>query len=391
MPNPTRIFISSAYDTQLIPLRLGLKTQLEESGHYPLLFEENFFPWESDFMDTCLRKVEESDIFILIINQNVGTYWEEDKTTPTYMEFYTAIKEGKYIIAFLDVEIRDLYNQHIKDPLKAKYNEYFTEHNKNPDYTIDIVRDVLQNDVGKYQLPKISHIHPFIWAFIYDVQYQNIWTENLVIAESPNFYSKVKSYLSDRLGEGIKLVPMKKEIYQNAIAANEFTLYQDYTSRQVSFLEEGKITDWTSFLYNGISPLQGGEIYRRPNTALAERIGTFQNCNAMTVYKRVKDKMKLCGCCGSTTPTPEYNLNDEESYVATSYNQNTTEIGYSEEKNLLYYTLKTKEYVLCFHYPINMISGKATAYKKEINCAIISNTLFTDFLADLIGGLNYEE
>lgn len=102
MPNPAKIFISSAYDRELIPLRAGLKNQLENCGHQPLLFEDNFYPWEPNFMTTCLQKVKESDIFILLLNKFSGTYWEKDKTSPTYMEFYTALKEGKYIIAFLD-------------------------------------------------------------------------------------------------------------------------------------------------------------------------------------------------------------------------------------------------------------------------------------------------
>jgi len=392
MPNPAKIFISSAYDRELIPLRAGLKKQLEESGHEPLIFEEDFFPWEPNFMTTCLQKVHESDIVVLLLNKSEGTYWEKERTTPTYMEFYTAVKEGKYIIAFLDSAVKSAYEEHIRDELNDRYKEYVQKNKKKPDYTIDLVHAVLEEDLGKKQKEKVKWVDPFVWAFIYDVQKQNIWTENLIIAESEEFYVKVKAYLSDRLGEGIKLVPMKDNIHDNAIAAADFATYQSYTSNLVCFLEDGEIKEWDAFLSVAIEPLRGGEIYQRPNTPLAELVGAFKDCNAMTVYRHDGELMRLCGSCGSTTPTKEYKLTDENSYVATSYIQDTNEIGYSDEKKLLYYTLKSGEYVLCFHYPLEGYwdNDKVNAFKTEIDCAIINNNLFTDFLADFIGGVKYE-
>lgn len=392
MPNPSKIFISSAYDRDLIPLRSDLKDTLKNSCHEPIIFEDDFFPWDKDHMETCLQKVSESDIFILLLNKSAGTYWPESKTTPTYMEFYRAIQEGKYIIAFLDAGVKTIYEEHIRDDLNARYKAYEKEYKKKPDYTIDIVNAVITEDLGKGQKEKIKWVDPFVWAFIFDVQKQNIWTENLIISKSDEFYEKVNLYLSDRLGEGIKLVPLKENIHMNAIAAQQFSLYYDYTSKLISLMHEGKITNWNNCLTVGIMHLSGGNIYQRPNTPLAEKIGEFDTCNAMTVYKRVENIMKLCGSCGQITPTQEYDLTNTESYVATAYNLDTTEIGYSDEKKSLYYTIKSGEYVLCFHYPIvgEWDNDKVNAFKREIDCAIMKNTLFTGFLADFIGGVQYE-
>ncbi|WP_196220182.1 DUF4062 domain-containing protein [Terrilactibacillus tamarindi] len=391
MPNPAKIFISSAYDKDLIPMRRGLKKELEDAGHSVLMFEDNFYPWNPNFMKTCLQKVIESNIFILLLNANEGTYWEEHKCTPTYQEFRTAVKEGKYIIAFLDTEIKNMYEEHIKADLIKRYDGYVDQNHRKPDYTMDLVNCVIENDLGNRQREKVLHIHPFVWAFIFDVQAENIWTEELVLVESEAAYRKIKGYLSDSLGEGIKLVPMKENIYENAIAAEEFATYQDYTITLLSYMDNGTITNWTEFLEAGIKPLMGDKIYQRPGTVLAEEIGHFEHCTALTVYKLIDDTMKLCGSYGAKTPTTGYALTNEDSYVIETFLQKSDVIGYSKEKNLLYYTLNIKDYVLCFHYPLDDTWNevKVEAFKNEISCAIIKTTLFTDFLADLIGGIRY--
>lgn len=392
MPNPAKIFISSAYDRDLIPLRSDLKQILEEAGHFPLLFEENFFPWETNFMRTCLQKVEESNIFILYLNENVGTYWETDKSSPTYLEFRKAIDQKKYIIAFLDAKLKSQYGDIIEADLVERYKAYRERYGKNPDYTIDIVEEVIAQDLSARQRSNISHIHPFIWAFIYDVRARGIWTEELEIARAEAAHKKVKEYLSDRLGEGIKFVPMKDAIYENALAVEEFSQYQQYTSTLLCYLNQGKIINWSDFLKEGIKPLEGGAIHQRPGTDLAEEVGKFKSCEAMTVYKAFNGNMKLCGSYNVKDPEIQYDLTDINSYVVTSYTQNANEIGYSEAKNLLYYTLKIDEYVLCFHYPMGegWNEQKVEAFKKEIEYAIIDKTLFTDFLADLIGGIQHD-
>lgn len=393
MPNPARVFISSAYDKKLIPLRSDLKQELEEAGHSPLLFEDNFYPWQTDFMKTCLQRVIESDIFILLLNENVGTYWEVDKCTPTYQEFRTAIKEEKYVIAFLDSDVKQIYEEHIRIDLDRRYKVYKEEKHRNPDYTIDIVYQVIKEDLGRSQREKIESIHPFTWAFIYDVQAAGIWTEELVLAQAPETYKRIKGYLSDRLGEGIKLVPKKDDIHDNAIAAQDFILYQDYTLNLLSYLHMGTITDWGNFLLTAMKPLVGNCIEQRPGTMLAEEIGRFENCNALTVYKMDEDKVRICGYAGAKSPPPEYDLTNKDSYVVLALTGDTDVIGYSEEKNLLYYAITSKDYVMCFHYPLDPTwsNTKVEAFKKEIEYAIINTTtLYTDFLADLIGGIKYE-
>lgn len=48
--------------------------------------------------------------------------------------------------------------------------------------------------------------------------------------------------------------------------------------------------------------------------------------------------------------------------------------------------------MLCIHYPLDesWSTTKVEALKKEIEYAIMNKTLYTDFLADLIGGIKYD-
>lgn len=142
-----------------------MKIKLEESGHIALMFEDNFFPWHPNFIKTCLQKVDESDIFILFLNENVGTYLDSEKSSPTYPEFRRAINQEKYIIAFLDANLKAIYEEHIKADLDQRYKEYCKNHyGRKPDYTIDIVQTVIDQDLGRRQKEKIEKINPFIWA-----------------------------------------------------------------------------------------------------------------------------------------------------------------------------------------------------------------------------------
>lgn len=393
MPNPAKIFVSSAYDDDLKPLRQDLKAHLESSGHQPLLFEENFYPWADDTMETCIQKVKECDIFILLVNNYVGTYWEEAKTTPTYEEFFTAIEEKKYVIAFFDEKIKRVYDEHIKTPLNKRYKEYMETNHREPNYTMDIVEEVIQNNLGDAQrdMLKEKRFHPFLWAFIFDVQRARVWTEDLIISRSPEFYQKINGYFSDHLGQGIKLIPHKESMAVNADAAKVLRQYQEYTTSLLSFIDNGKVVDWEEFLNTARVQLSGGQIFIRPGTRTQKKVNTIGSCNAMTVYKQDNGKMKLCGCCGETTPTQEYDLSDDTSYVVNCYTSDNGEIGYSEAKELLYYTIKSKEFVLCFHYPLiekKWTDLQANSYKDEVEYAIMSNNiLLINFVADLIGGI----
>ncbi|MCP1191383.1 DUF4062 domain-containing protein [Priestia flexa] len=393
MPNPAKIFISSAYADDLKPLRQDLKAHLESCGHQPLLFEENFFPWADDFMDTCIQKVKECDIFILLVDNFVGTYWEDGKTTPTYEEFFTAVEEKKYVIAFFHETIKKVYDEHIKAPLHDRYKKYIKKNHREPVYTMDIVEEVIKRDLGKAQkdMLKDKNYHPFIWAFIFDVQKARVWTEDLVISRSPEFYEKINGYFSDHLGQGVKLIPHKESMAVNAGAAKVLQQFQEYTTSLLALIDDGEVIDWEEFLKVVISQLSGGNIYVRPGTRTQKKVNAIGACNAVTVYKQDSGKMKLCGSYGKTTPTKEYDLTDDTSYVVNCYVHNNVETSYSETKQLLYYTIKSREYVLCLHYPLiekKWTDAQANSYKDEVEYAIMSNnTLLIDFVADLIGGI----
>lgn len=402
MPNPAKIFISSAYEPNLKVLREKLKVELKNAGHEPLLFEDNFYPWDDKFMDTCLRKVEESNIFILLLTHRAGNYSEFEKDTPTYQEFHRAFSENKYIIAFLDEDVRLKYEQHIRGPLEHLYERFIEENRYEPDYTIDLVDELLENILSDFQKEQIEDVHKFVWAFIFDVQKRNIWTENLKIADSQECFDKIKAYLSDRLGEGIVYVPQKEKIREHAKLASDFTIFESYVSDMLLHMEDGKIANWSNFLIKALLPFTGGPVYKRRGKATAEAIGHLEPSGAASIYQRDDDVMRLCGTCGDITATEEYSITDETSYVVTSYKQIGVEgertldggydIAYSHLKGLIYCTVKIGEFVLCLHYNLtgDWYPNKVKDYHESIRYAIMEDTSYITFLADFIGGVKVE-
>ncbi|MGC4379403.1 DUF4062 domain-containing protein [Fictibacillus sp. Mic-4] len=116
MANPAKIFISSAAQESLSTIRHELFNALETMGHKPLMYEKNFGPWPANqLVEKCLEKVEESDIFILIISYQAGNYSEYYKATVTHLEFQRAYTSGKYTMVFVEDPIYNLFWNELKE------------------------------------------------------------------------------------------------------------------------------------------------------------------------------------------------------------------------------------------------------------------------------------
>lgn len=394
MNNPANIFISSAYETDLIDVRIGLKDELIKAGHNAVIFEETGRPWGRDTISDCIDMVKQSDIVILLIKDKAGSDIQDGKTTPTYIEFYNALREGKYILAFVDKYVKDLYDRYMHQLLDEFYNNHLKENNNiEPDYMIDIVNQVFETLPPSFR-EELKDVDPFVWGFIYEVRKNTPWLYKLSIAKSNDFYNEVKRYLSSNLAIGIKYVPIEEDIRLQAMEADEFYQFKRYTKKLLSCLHNGKIKDWKKFLKFALEPLCGGSIIRREGTYTEEIIGSFNPCSAITVYVQKDNFMNLVGHYGDVTPEDHdlYEISDKDSYVATTYREGTEEVYYREDKQMLYFTIKSNEFVICYHFPLNESweSGRVIGLQKEIKSAIIKQTLYFEFISQLIGGIRYE-
>ncbi|MFE1242777.1 DUF4062 domain-containing protein [Fictibacillus sp. NPDC058756] len=395
MAKKAKIFISSAYEDDLKSLRTNVGRVLREAGHEPLLFEENFAPWDEDKLQTCVDMVMQSDIFILLIKKQSGSLIHDEQTTPTYIEYFTALNSKKYIIPFVDKAVKNLYDDFLHQMIDNEYTQYREGHGgTEPDYNIALVRQAIEKLPQPYK-EKINSIHPFVWGFIYEVRRSTPWLYDLDIAESDIFYDNLKSYLSSNLAIGIQYVPMVKDIMANADAASEFTTYKKFTNELLATIVDGTITNWSYFLHKVSEQLTEGNILIREGTKLEKIIGKHNSCEAITVYRKENDKnlMSLVDYWGNTSPKLFYDLSDNSSYVAETYSNDVESLYFREDKQMLYFTLKVHEFVLCFHFKLSgyWIDKKVSVYEKEIKSAIMKPSLYLEFVINLIGGIRYEK
>jgi hypothetical protein len=102
-----RIYISSTvYDFR--DLRTALKYWLEQLGYEVQLSDFNDFtkPLDTNTYDACLRSVQQSNYFILLVGSRVGGFYNKaEKVTITRMEYRTAyemVRQGKMkLVAFV--------------------------------------------------------------------------------------------------------------------------------------------------------------------------------------------------------------------------------------------------------------------------------------------------
>lgn len=165
MPSP-RIFVSSTcYDLQEI--RVNLRTFIEDFGYDPIMsdFGDIFYDFYDHVQDSCIKAIQNSDMYILIIGDYYGSSYHKDtqKKIPdsvTLKEFKKAIDLEKpkavFINKFVNYDYRN-YKRYLKEQLK----KYFSENTVN-DEEIDIKKNEVKNKIDEnYPFPKESYKYVF--------------------------------------------------------------------------------------------------------------------------------------------------------------------------------------------------------------------------------------
>ncbi len=112
-PQP-KVFVSSTiYDFR--DLRSALKLWLEEYGYEVLMSEFNDFPQlpDKNSYESCLRAIEKSDYFVLLIGSRVGGWYDQAKqisiTRMEYRHAYERFKQGNLkLLVFVRKEVWDI-------------------------------------------------------------------------------------------------------------------------------------------------------------------------------------------------------------------------------------------------------------------------------------------
>lgn len=150
-----KIFLSSTcYD--LVDIRAELERFLKEKGHVLLLSDRATFPVEIGIHrhDVCINNVQNSDLFILIVDGRFGAlYYKDNSLSITWAEFNEALRTGRKIIPFVR---EDIFNE------RQSYLHNLKKGNSFEPFFADTVRvfdliDNIQKNEGGFWIEKFKN------------------------------------------------------------------------------------------------------------------------------------------------------------------------------------------------------------------------------------------
>lgn len=175
-----RLFVSSTcYDLQEI--RFQLRNFIQEFGYDTAMseFDDIFYSYESHVQDSCLDEISKCQLFILVVGNNYGSIYHQDKQenkipdSVTLKEFRKALEVRVYKHIFINKYV-DYDYKNYKRALDKQTLKYFQE-NDVPDEDIDVVRRSIKADFDKlYHFPYESYRYVFYFLdIIHDLKENN--------------------------------------------------------------------------------------------------------------------------------------------------------------------------------------------------------------------------
>ncbi|WP_196426834.1 MULTISPECIES: DUF4062 domain-containing protein [Paenibacillus] len=379
----TKIFISSVNEDGLKPLRRAVFRELTGLGHEPIMWEENLGPWPAnvDPVVKCLEAVEESDIYLLFIGSKAGTYYAHAARTVTHIEFIKAHEQGKTILVFGDVEVKNAFFGTVKQLVEEFVERFIAETEQFPSPK-DIMDALQQND----RVPK--NIEPYVWYLLYDISLRKVYIDDLSLGVQIDW----KTYFSDLLRRGSILLPLEDSIEQNSDRLEQFDEAYEVVTNLVPHLQISGFHNPEAFLKSIMSRLSGGIIEQSYGQYMSEKVGEYGDCSAATLYVLNGDQMDIVAKVGDAFGEAHYKLSNQASYVVLTYNmgEHAEQVYFKESKQMFYYSVRSGHYVLTLHFPSDpdWDNKKFILFKGCANHAIISkNPLLIEFIKLFLGGM----
>ncbi len=185
----------------------------------------------------------------------------------------------------------------------------------------------------------------------------------------------------------------EKNITQNLVLYDELSIYQEAVSKFTKCIIKSTLN--LPLFFKTLTEYLSSQSIYDPYSAFAEHpepIVNISECKAITLYKRKNDVLSLVDSYGCSTPTLEFIVGDEYSFVAQTYNkdmEHKEHIFYSEDKQMIYMTKKVGELVLSCHFQLSEMwsSRRVNSYESEIVSAIMDKRQPFDFAIELLGGM----
>ncbi|MFC7395178.1 DUF4062 domain-containing protein [Scopulibacillus cellulosilyticus] len=386
MPESAKIFISSAAEDHLTQLREGIHTELKTMEHNPQMYEKDFGPWPpQELVENCLEHVLRCDIFLLFVSQKAGNYDSRYNATITHCEFQKAHQNNKYIIVFVEDYIYNLFWNDLRFTIAEMVESYKKEHNMEP----DTYRDIAEAAWNKH--PETSKsIDSYVWGFLYDIYKKGYYLEQISLGVDT--VKIIKKYFSDLFRQGSKYLAFQKDIDEQIAEGPIYRKHAEFTSKMISYLQDGEIQKPKMFLEYLQRFLKKGTVYYKPGTVFEKILGEYESCSGSTLYKKNGTQLQLVAASGMASEDNEfYSIDDSSSFVVKAFKTSKPELFYSEEKRQFYLSLKSGNYVICFHYPVDSLWNEENVqrFKVDIMRDIMETepALYRDFAIQLLGGI----
>ncbi|MFT8319747.1 MAG: DUF4062 domain-containing protein [Bacillus sp. (in: firmicutes)] len=386
MAESAKIFISSAAEGRLIRLREDIHNELKLMEHNPQMYEKDFGPWPpQELIQNCLDYVMRCDVFLLFISHKAGSYNHEYNATVTHCEFQKAHQNNKYIIVFVDEYIYNLFWNDLRFTISEMVDGYKKTHKSDPDTYCDIAEKAW----GKH--PETSNsIDSYVWAFLFDIYQKGYYLERMSLAVDG--IKTIKKYFSDLFRQGSEYLALQKDIDEQIEEGPTYRKHADYTSKMIGYLQNGELHKPRMFLEYLQRFLKKGSIFYKPGTVFEKVLGEYESCSGSTIYKKVDKQLQLMASSGMAGENNEfYTLDDPTSFVVQAFNSAKPELFFGEEKRQFYFALRSGNYVVCFHYPVDSFwtEENVQRFKVDIMRDIMETepALFRDFAMQLLGGI----
>ncbi|HTB52289.1 MAG TPA: DUF4062 domain-containing protein [Ferruginibacter sp.] len=175
-----RLFVSSTcYDLQEI--RFQLRNFIREFGYDAVMseFDDIFYNYESHVQDSCLDEISKCQLFILVVGNNYGSIYHQDKQenkipdSVTLREFRKALELKVYKHIFINKYV-DYDYKNYKRALDKATLKYFKE-NEVADSDIQTARTIIKTSLDDvYHFPYESYKYVFYFLdIIHDLKENN--------------------------------------------------------------------------------------------------------------------------------------------------------------------------------------------------------------------------
>ncbi len=146
-----RLFVSSTcYDLQEI--RFQLRNFIRDFGYDAVMseFDDIFYSYESHVQDSCLDEIAKCQLFILVIGNNYGSFYHQDKQenkipdSVTLKEFRKALEVKVYKHVFINKYV-DYDYKNYKRALDRVTLKYFQDNNVADDNVENVRAEIKKN------------------------------------------------------------------------------------------------------------------------------------------------------------------------------------------------------------------------------------------------------